>query len=113
MSVGKKRGWLAKFRNQLLGEVKMSDEKCAQVVVYATSWCPDCIRARMLLKRLKVSYTEIDIDKDQAGCQVVLDHNRGQRIVPTIFFPDGSVLVEPSDQAMLEKLEALGIGLEE
>ena len=83
------------------------------IVMYSTSWCPDCVRAKTVMKRLKVTFTEIDIDRDKAGYQVVLEHNGGSRVVPTIFFPDGTALVEPSNQCLREKLLALGLIVEE
>ena len=87
----------------------MSDKAESQIRMYSTSWCPDCIRAKAVMRRLKVKYTEIDVDKDPEGYRVVVDYNRGRRIVPTIFFPDGSVLVEPSNKALSEKLIELGL----
>lgn len=79
------------------------------VEMYSTNWCPDCVRARLVLKRLKVAFVEIDIERDKAGYARVLEQNGGQRIVPTIFFPDGSVLVEPSSQALTEHVIRLGL----
>jgi mycoredoxin len=61
------------------------------------------------MRRLKVSFTEVDIDRDKAGYQIVLDHNGGQRVVPTIFFPDGTSLVEPTNQELRDKLLSLGL----
>ena len=87
----------------------MSDKTETHVRMYSTSWCPDCIRAKSVMKRLKVNFTEIDIDRDRAGYQIVLDHNCGKRVVPTIIFPDGSVLVEPSNKVLSEKLFELGL----
>jgi len=87
----------------------MSHKKDPQVRMYSTSWCPDCVRAKAVMRRLKVNFAEIDVDVDQEGYQIVVDHNGGRRIVPTIFFPDGSVLVEPSNKALSEKLVELGL----
>lgn len=85
----------------------MTENKQNEIIMYSTGWCPDCIRAKMVLKHLKVPFTEIDIDNDKHGYQVVVEHNNGVRVVPTIFFPDGSALVEPSNQALKDKIEAL------
>ena len=87
----------------------MSDNSESSIRMYSTGWCPDCIRAKAVMRRLKVEYTEIDVDEDSEGYQVVIAHNGGKRIVPTIFFPDGSVLVEPSNKALSEKLIELGL----
>jgi hypothetical protein len=42
-----------------------------------------------------VHFHFIDIDKNREGEELVKQTNRGYRSVPTIFFPDGSVFVEP------------------
>ena len=73
-----------------------------KICVYGTSWCPDTNRARKCLAKLDIEYTWYDIDKDKDACAFVEKVNKGTRSVPTILFPDGSILVEPSD-AELEK----------
>jgi glutaredoxin len=85
------------------------DNRPNQITMYSTAWCPDCIRAKMVLKRLNVPFSNIDIDKDKQGYQAVVDYNNGKRVVPTIFFPDGSALVEPSNQALTDKLAELDL----
>lgn len=87
----------------------MTENQQNEIIMYSTGWCPDCIRAKMVLKHLKIAFIEIDVDKDQQGYQVVVEHNNGVRVVPTIFFPDGSVLVEPSNQALRDKVIELGL----
>lgn len=66
----------------------MADET---ITVYGTAWCGDCRRARKLLDRHGARYRWIDIDADSAAQAVVLRLNRGQRSVPTILFPDGTL----------------------
>jgi len=87
----------------------MTASETKPIIMYSTSWCPDCIRAKIILKRLNVPFVEIDIDHDKEGYQIVVEHNNGQRVVPTILFPDGSALVEPSNQALMEKVATLGL----
>ena len=41
----------------------MSNKTESQIRMYGTSWCPDCIRAKAVMRRLKVTYIEIDVDK--------------------------------------------------
>jgi glutaredoxin-like protein len=75
-----------------------------KIIVYGTWWCGDCFRARRFLDQQGIVYQWINIDEDRAGEQIVLKINNGKRIVPTIIFEDGSVLVEPSNAALGEKL---------
>ena len=87
----------------------MTEAKTVEITMYSTSWCPDCVRAKMMFRRLKVSFTEIDVDKSKEGYKIVMDHNKGKRVVPTIIFPDGSVLVEPTNWELRQKVEELGL----
>ncbi len=80
------------------------------IVMYTTSWCGDCRRAKKWLNEHAVAYRDIDIDQDEAAAQVVMQINHGSRVIPTILFPDGSVLVEPSNRQLALKVEeTLGV----
>lgn len=75
-----------------------------QIVVYGTYWCPDCKRAKKFFGEQRVQYKSVDIERDDAAREYVEKINRGKRIVPTIVFPDGSILVEPSNAELAAKL---------
>jgi mycoredoxin len=75
------------------------------IVVYGTTWCPDCIVAKNVFKRRGIDYQWIDIDRDADARAYVERVNSGMRSVPTILFPDGSILVEPSSAELTEKLD--------
>jgi mycoredoxin len=77
------------------------------IVIYSTTYCGDCRRAKRVFGAIGVDYTEINIDEDRAAAGVVMRLNGGMRSVPTILFPDGSVLVEPSAAALEAKLSTL------
>jgi len=74
------------------------------ITIYGTSWCGGSRRARELFDRNNLSYTWIDIDLDDKAARYVESVNRGFRSVPTIVWPDGSMLVEPSDAQIAKKL---------
>lgn len=74
------------------------------LIVYGTPWCPDCRRSKQFLGEHRIAYDYIDIDQDPAAQAEVERLNRGNRSVPTIVFPDGSILVEPSNEALAQKL---------
>ena len=78
----------------------------SDLLVYGTTWCTDCRRSKQFLGEQRVPYTFVDVDADADGLEVVEKHNAGKRIIPTIFLPDGQVLVEPSNA---ELAQALGI----
>ncbi len=75
--------------------------------MYSTTWCGDCRRSKRVFAALGVPYREVDIEEDEAGADFVVRVNYGARSVPTIVFPDGSVLVEPSNSALEAKLAEL------
>ncbi len=73
-------------------------------MVYGAPWCADCKRSQRLLDRSGVRYRWIDIDEDHDAAGEVVRINHGLRVIPTIVFPDGSILVEPSDPELAAKL---------
>jgi mycoredoxin len=79
----------------------MSDQN---ILVYGVNWCGDCRRTRRLLSEYGIEYQWIDIDHDKKGEEFVLKINRGYRSVPTIVFKDGTVLTEPSNATLVNKL---------
>lgn len=79
------------------------------IVVYGTNWCGDCLRARRVLEKRQIQFEWINIDRNKQAEQFVLQHNQGMRSVPTIVFPDGSILVEPKFSQLNEKLTSLGM----
>jgi thioredoxin reductase (NADPH) len=74
------------------------------ITMYGTSWCQDCKRAKKFFGEHRVPYEFVDVDQDAEGLRLVENVNSGKRIIPTIFFPDGSVLVEPSNAELSAKL---------
>lgn len=76
------------------------------ILFFATPWCGDCRRSRRVFAELGIPYTYVDIERDAAARARVMALNDGLRSVPTIVFPDGGVLVEPSDRELRTRLTA-------
>ena len=74
------------------------------IKVYSTVWCPDCKRSKKFFNDHRIQYENIDIEKDEKAMAFVREVNDGKRIIPTIIFPDGSILVEPSNAELAGKL---------
>jgi mycoredoxin len=70
------------------------------ITMYSTRWCGDCRRAKRWFDAHGIAYDVIDIDHDEQAANYVIQVNGGMRSVPTIVFPDGSVLVEPSSREL-------------
>ncbi|GJM39895.1 MAG: NrdH-redoxin [Ardenticatenaceae bacterium] len=79
------------------------ESKKAQIIMYTTSWCSDCHRAKYLLDEYGVPYIDIDVEEDAEGLALVMQVNNGNRVVPTIVFPDKTIMVEPSNRQLAEK----------
>jgi len=77
--------------------------KPAQIVMYSVEWCPDCRRAKFFFKRKNIDILEVDVNADKKAETFVKELNNGNRSVPTIIFPDGSMMVEPSTEELEEK----------
>jgi mycoredoxin len=73
------------------------------IIIYGTSWCGDTRRTRSYFARNNIEYQWVDIDYDGSGRAIVEKINHGNRSVPTIVFPDGDILVEPSEEQLNRK----------
>lgn len=74
------------------------------IIIYGTEWCGDCRRARRFFMQNNIPFEWVNIDQNKEAEQYVLQVNKGMRSVPTILFPDGSILVEPSSAKLAAKL---------
>jgi mycoredoxin len=75
-----------------------------KIVMYGTHWCGGCGRARQLLNQHHIPYDFVNVDEDESAAKFVESVNRGFRSVPTIVWPDGSILTEPSMFNLAKKL---------
>ncbi|MBA2573667.1 MAG: mycoredoxin [Nocardioidaceae bacterium] len=78
----------------------------AQLTMYSTPWCGYCHRLRGQLDREGIAYTVIDIEQEPEAAQIVEQVNNGSQTVPTLVFPDGSALTNPSVAQVKAKLAA-------
>lgn len=82
----------------------MTQNNHEEILMYTTSWCSDCHRSKRFLDEYGIPYIEIDVDEDAEGLEFVKKVNHGNRVVPTIVFQDGDILVEPPNAALALKL---------
>lgn len=76
----------------------------ATITVYGADWCSDCRRSKKFLQDNSIPFNWVDTDANQEAEEFVKQKNNGKRIIPMIIFEDGSFLVEPSNEALAEKL---------
>lgn len=60
----------------------------ANVKVYSTTVCPYCVRAKQLLERKGIAYTEINLSNEAPEVRVELMEKTRHRTVPQIFIND-------------------------
>lgn len=68
----------------------------SQIVMYTTGVCGDCWRAKRFFEANGISFLQVGIEGDEQATRFVAEVNNGFHSVPTIIFPDGAVLVEPT-----------------
>ena len=73
------------------------------IKMYVTTWCGDCRMAKRWFDARGIAYESINIEEDDQAAEYVSRVNRGYKSVPTIVFPDGSILVEPSQRELASK----------
>ena len=66
------------------------------VTMYSTTWCGYCRRLKTQLDSAGIGYTEIDIEDHPDAAELVASLNGGNQTVPTVLFPDGSAVTNPS-----------------
>ena len=75
------------------------------IKVYGAPWCPDCKQSKQFLNEHRIPFEWHDIDQDSEAQSYVQSVNDGKQIIPTIVFSDGSILVEPSNADLADKLD--------
>ncbi|MGF7234942.1 MAG: mycoredoxin [Frankia sp.] len=74
------------------------------LTMYTTSWCGYCVRLKRQLDREGLEYKVVDIEGEPAAEAYVKSVNGGNATVPTVVFPDGSALTNPSIKQITEKV---------
>jgi mycoredoxin len=77
------------------------------LTMYSTNWCGYCYRLMSQLDRESIGYKIVDIERDPAAAEYVMSVNGGNRTVPTVQFPDGSAMTNPSIIQVKDRLAAI------
>jgi mycoredoxin len=82
----------------------MSDSSTDDVTLYVSNWCSHSRSVERFLERNDIPVHKIKIDGDSEARAELIDINDGYASVPTLVFPDGSKMVEPSLNQLRHKL---------
>jgi mycoredoxin len=74
--------------------------------MYTTQWCGYCRNLKRQLARDGIEMAEVDIERDEAAAEFVMSVNGGNQTVPTVLFPDGTALTNPSAAQVKAQLAA-------
>jgi mycoredoxin len=74
------------------------------LTMYSTPWCGYCQRLKAQLGREGIEFNEIDIEQDPESADFVMSVNGGNQTVPTVVFPNGKALTNPSLAQVKEML---------
>ncbi|GAA3052215.1 mycoredoxin [Actinokineospora globicatena] len=66
------------------------------LTMYSTTWCGYCRRLKTQLDAEGIEYVEIDIEDTPGAAEYVMSVNGGNQTVPTLHFPNGAALTNPS-----------------
>jgi mycoredoxin len=76
------------------------------LTMYTTTWCGYCVRLKSQMQREGIEFAEVNIETDEAAAELVMSVNGGNQTVPTLVFPDGTALTNPSIAQVKERLAA-------
>lgn len=79
-----------------------------KIIVYGHATCPGVPPVKGLLKQANVPFEYVDIHRESDAATAVRIINNGAESVPTLVFPDGSTLTEPTVGSLKAKLESMG-----
>jgi len=81
-----------------------------KIVMYTTTWCPDCRAAKNFLASKGLSYEEINIEENPDAAEIVMKLNDGMKKVPTLDIEGTIVSGDRFHPSRFEKdLQAAGV----
>jgi glutaredoxin len=78
-----------------------------KIKIYGAQWCSDCRLSIHFLTGKNIPFEYIDIEQVAGAADEVTKINNGLQILPTIVFPDGTLLLEPTNGELEQILREL------
>jgi thioredoxin reductase (NADPH) len=72
--------------------------------VAGTLWSASSHDVKEFLARSQIPYQWLDIERDSQARELVESSSEGRPRLPTVFFPDGSVMVDPDLRSLADKV---------
>ena len=86
-------------------------EAPAKLTMYSTTWCGYCRRLKSQMDRDGIEYAEVDIERTPGAAEFVMSVNGGNRTVPTVHFPNGAALTNPTLDEVRAQLRLSGTSM--
>jgi len=80
----------------------------AELTIYSTFWCGYCRRLKSQLFQEGIGFVDVDIEREPSAADYVSSVNGGNHTVPTVVFPDGTALTNPSLAQIKSRLAGAG-----
>jgi mycoredoxin len=77
------------------------------LVMYTTTWCGYCRQLKRQLIEHGIAFSEVNIEETPGSAEFVMSVNGGNQTVPTILFPDGRTLTNPSLAQVQSQLDGI------
>jgi mycoredoxin len=77
------------------------------LTMYTTTWCAFCRRLKSQLAADGIEMAEVNIEEEPGAAEYVMSVNGGNQTVPTLVFPDGSTMTNPSAAEVKQRLSEL------
>jgi mycoredoxin len=82
----------------------MNDSSPEKIILFSSGWCAHSRSVENFLNRNEIDVHKINIDGDDEARRRLIELNNGYASVPTLLFPDGTKLTEPSFFEIRQKL---------
>jgi mycoredoxin len=83
----------------------MNESIKEEITLYSSNWCTHSLSVERYLARNNIAVKQISIDGNEIARHELIEINGGYASVPTLIFPDGSKLTEPSFAEIRRKLD--------
>jgi mycoredoxin len=77
------------------------------LTMYTTTWCAFCRRLKSQLAAEGIEMAEVNIEEVPGAAEYVMSVNGGNQTVPTLVFPDGSTMTNPSAAQVKQRMSEL------
>jgi len=76
----------------------------SRVVVYSTTWCPDCQRTKKWLAEHDVDFEGVDVEANPQANELITRYGYGKRVIPTLDV-DGHIYINPKPEELARIFE--------